>query len=283
MKETIRKIKDTLAAEYSPGEIKSIIRLIFDKLKGYSQVDIIMHENDTLSDFVRGEIDQILNRLLRHEPIQHILGEAYFYGLMLKVTPHTLIPRPETEELVDIIVKENTCADLRVLDMGTGSGAIAIALARSLRFPMVDAIDISPEALDTAQENAKALKVKVNFSKTDILTTQASGNEGYDIIVSNPPYITDSERASMETNVLDFEPHTALFVPDTDPLLFYRACTVYASQALRPGGRIYFEINSRFGKETAQLLTLHGFTDATVTKDMYGLDRFVSATKPLDR
>lgn len=283
MKETIRKIKDTLAGIYSQGEIKSMIRLIFEKLKGYSQVDLIMHENDTLSDYIRGEIDKILARLLRHEPIQHILGEAYFHGLMLKVTPHTLIPRPETEELVDIIVKENPHTDLHVLDIGTGSGAIAIALARSLRFPCVDATDISQDALDTAQENAKNLKVKINFSRTDILTAQATGNEDYDIIVSNPPYITDSERATMESNVLEYEPHTALFVPDDDPLRFYRACTVFASKALRPGGRIYFEINSRFGKETALLLTDHGFTDALVTKDMYGLDRFVSATKSIDR
>lgn len=265
---------------FTQGEIKNIIRIIFEKLKGYSQVDIIMHHDEELSDFIKSKIDSVLERLLRHEPIQYIFNEAYFQGLHLKVTPHTLIPRPETEELVDIIVKENSDSDLRVLDIGTGSGAIAIALARSLRFPIVDAIDISQEALNTAEENAKLLKTKVNFFKKDILNVDNHDNEIYDIIVSNPPYITEHEKTDMEQNVLDYEPHTALFVPDNDPLLFYRAITLYSVKALKPGGRIYFEINSRFGKETAKLLSDNGFTNTMVIKDMYGLDRFVSATKP---
>lgn len=281
MKSTIQKIKDTLAPAYSQGEIKSLIKIIFGNLKGYSQVDIIMHSDELLSDFIKEEINKVLARLLDNEPIQYIFNEAYFQGFTLKVTPDTLIPRPETEELVDIIVKENTNADLHVLDIGTGSGAIALALARSLRFPTVDAIDISDEALSVAEENAKTLKVKVNFSKTDILSASPVGNR-YDIIVSNPPYITDSERDSMEKNVLEYEPHTALFVPDDDALRFYRAITLYAVKSLKPGGRIYFEINSRFGKETVALLTGNGFREATVIKDMYGLDRFVSATKPIE-
>lgn len=279
MKSTIQKIKDSLAPAYSQGEINSLIKIILGNLKGYSQVDIIMHSDELLSDFIKEEIDKVLARLLDNEPIQYIFNEAYFQGFTLKVTPDTLIPRPETEELVDLIVKENPNADLLVLDIGTGSGAIALALARSLRFPTVDAIDISDEALSVAEENAKTLKVKVNFSKTDILSASPVGNR-YDIIVSNPPYITDSERDSMEKNVLEYEPHTALFVPDDDALRFYRAITLYAVKSLKPGGRIYFEINSRFGKETVALLTENGFREATVIKDMYGLDRFVSATKP---
>ena len=272
-------IKNRLAPTFSDGEIKNITRIIFENLMGYSQVDIIMHDADSLSEFIKAKINNVLDRLLQHEPVQYIFGEAYFQGLHLKVNSHTLIPRPETEQLVDFIVDENPMPDLRVLDIGTGSGAIAIALARALRFPTVHAFDISEGALEVAAENAANHKVKVQFSLCDILATPAPATPSFDIIVSNPPYVTDSERADMEANVLDFEPHTALFVPDADPLLFYRTIAIYASKALVDGGRIYFEINRRFGRETAQLLLLNGFEDAVVIKDMYGNDRFVKAIK----
>lgn len=283
MKETLQKLKTSLSPLYSQGEIKSLTKIIFEHLLNYSQVDIIMHESDTLSDFIKGKIDKVIERLLTKEPIQYIFNDAYFQGLHLKVTPHTLIPRPETEQLVDIIVKENPQQDLRVLDIGTGSGAIAISLARSLHFPIVDAFDISKEALEVATENAKTLKTKVNFFHKDILTEPTPAQPLYDIIVSNPPYITETERDDMEANVLDYEPHLALFVPNEDPLRFYRAIAIYASKALTPGGRIYFEINQNFGKETADLLTQNCFEKALVIKDMYGLDRFVSATKISER
>lgn len=282
MQSTIQKIKDTLSPLYSKGEIQNIIRIIFENLKNYSQVDIIMNRDEILSDFIKQKIDVILKRLLNREPIQYIFSEAYFQGMTLKVSPDTLIPRPETEELVDIIIKENNHSDLRILDIGTGSGAIAIALARALRFPVVDAIDISSEAIDIAKENAISLKVKINFMIKDILSIENPPENIYDIIVSNPPYITNEEKTSMEVNVLDYEPHSALFVPDNEPLLFYTAISSYAKQALKPGGRIYFEINNKFGKETANLLSDCGFTSVNITKDMYGLDRFVSAIKPQD-
>ena len=282
MQTTIQKIKDTLSSSHSGGEIKNIIRIIFENLKNYSQVDIIMNQDEVLNPFIREKVDLILKRLLNNEPIQYIFNEAYFQGFTLKVTPDTLIPRPETEELVDIIVKENTKSDLHILDIGTGSGAIAIALAKTLKFPVVDAIDISQSAIDIAGENEKALKVKINFMKKDILSVIPPTESSYDIIVSNPPYITNQEKSSMEPNVLDYEPHMALFVPDSDPLLFYKAITHFAIHALNPGGRIYFEINSLFGKETAKLLSDSGFIEVNVIKDMYGLDRFVSAIKPQD-
>ncbi len=282
MLSTTLKIKDTLSPIYSKGEIKNIIRIIFENLKNYSQVDIIMNQDEVLSDYIKQKIDVILKRLLNREPIQYIFSEAYFQGMTLKVSPDTLIPRPETEELVDIIIKENTKSDLHILDIGTGSGAIAIALARALRFPVVDAIDISSGAIDIAKENAISLKVKINFMIKDILSIENPPENIYDIIVSNPPYITNEEKTSMEVNVLDYEPHSALFVPDNEPLLFYTAISSYAKQALRPGGRIYFEINNKFGKETANLLSDCGFTSVNITKDMYGLDRFVSAIKPQD-
>lgn len=282
MQTTIQKIKEVLSPLYSTGEIKNIIRIIFENIKNYSQVDIIMNQDEILSQFIKDKVDMILKRLVNHEPIQYIFNEAYFQGLTLKVTPDTLIPRPETEELIDIIVKENNQSDLHVLDIGTGSGAIAIALAKSLKFPIVDAIDISQKSIDIAQENAKAHKVKINFFIRDILSVEIPTNSVYDIIVSNPPYITLREKDSMEPNVLDYEPHTALFVPDNDPLMFYRAITLYAVYALNPGGRIYFEINSLYGKETAKLLSDNNFIDVDIIKDMYGLDRFVSAAKPKD-
>lgn len=282
MQSTIQKIKDTLSPLYSKGEIQNIIRIIFENLKNYSQVDIIMNRDEILSDFIKQKIDVILKRLLNREPIQYIFSEAYFQGMTLKVSPDTLIPRPETEELVDIIIKENNHCDLHVLDIGTGSGAIAIALARALRFPVVDAIDISSGAIDIAKENAISLKVKINFMIKDILSIENPPENIYDIIVSNPPYITNEEKTSMEANVLDYEPHSALFVPDNEPLLFYTAISSYAKQALKPGGRIYFEINNKFGKETANLLSACGFSSVNITKDMYGLDRFVSAIKPQD-
>lgn len=282
MLSTTLKIKDTLSPIYSKGEIKNIIRIIFENLKNYSQVDIIMNQDEVLSDYIKQKIDVILKRLLNREPIQYIFNEAYFQGMTLKVSPDTLIPRPETEELVDIIIKENTHCDLHILDIGTGSGAIAIALARALRFPVVDAIDISSRAIDIAKENAISLKVKINFMIKDILSIENPPENIYDIIVSNPPYITNEEKTSMEANVLDYEPHSALFVPDNEPLLFYKAISAYAKQALKPGGRIYFEINNKFGKETANLLSDCGFTSVNIIKDMYGLDRFVSAIKPQD-
>lgn len=282
MLSTTLKIKDTLSPIYSKGEIKNIIRIIFENLKNYSQVDIIMNQDEVLSDYIKQKIDVILKRLLNREPIQYIFSEAYFQGMTLKVSPDTLIPRPETEELVDIIIKENTKSDLHILDIGTGSGAIAIALARALRFPVVDAIDISSGAIDIAKENAISLKVKINFMIKDILSIENPPENIYDIIVSNPPYITNEEKTSMEVNVLDYEPHSALFVPDNEPLLFYTAISSYAKQALRPGGRIYFEINNKFSKETANLLSDCGFSSVNITKDMYGLDRFVSAIKPQD-
>ena len=282
MKETLQHIKETLSPIYSQSEINSLIKIIFENLKGYSQVDIIMHSDDVLSDYITGKIESILTRLLKHEPIQYILGDAYFQGFHLKVTPHTLIPRPETEQLVDIIIKENSSLDLRILDIGTGSGAIAIALARALRFPQVDAIDISPEALAVAKENAIALKTRVNFFLKDILTEPAPAKPLYDIIVSNPPYITEKERIDMDANVLDYEPHSALFVPNEDPLRFYRAITLYASKAIVPGGRLYFEINQSYGKEIEKLLSNNGFINIAIMKDMYANYRFASATKPTE-
>jgi release factor glutamine methyltransferase len=280
---TLRDATAAIAAAISPlygqREAKAIATLAVEHTMGYSTVQRVMHWDERLSRFILDKLADITNRLLTHEPVQYILGQARFYGMKLNVNPSVLIPRPETEELVDMIVSENTGTDLKVLDVGTGSGAIAIALARNLRFADVDAVDISPAAIATANGNAKALKARVKFSVADALNLPAPPCPIYDIIVSNPPYIMDHERADMERNVTGFEPPTALFVPDDDPLLFYNAIMAYASEALKPGGKIYFEINPLQAEALTQAATdtLQGST-AAVIADIHGRQRFVTIT-----
>lgn len=277
--EILRNFRQKLASHYPTGEINGMEMAVLDNLLNYNRVDAILHAGDEMPPFIAEKFTVISDRLLQHEPIQYILGDAYFHGHHFRVTPATLIPRPETEELIDMIADENTAADLRVLDIGTGSGCIAISLAIALRFAKVSAIDISPDALIVAKENARKLKAQVTFSRADILTMPTPETPCYDIIVSNPPYITDSERAGMDNNVLDYEPHGALFVPDNNPLLFYRAIAQYSTGALFPGGKLYFEINSRFPQETCELLTGYGFTNVQAINDYRSLPRFVTATR----
>lgn len=277
MRDTLRKLREILRPLYGNGETEAIIRIMFHYLKGWNTVDIIMHEDASLSPFIKSEIDAILKRLVKHEPIQYITGEARFHGMEMKVTPDVLIPRPETDELVDIIVSDaGETEDLRVLDIGTGSGCIAIALARSLRFPTVTAVDISDAALAVARENASNLKANISFIKEDILTDSPEGI--FDIIVSNPPYIDESEKSGMEPNVLDYEPKIALFVPDNNPLLFYKRIAEIAVRKLFPAGKLYFEINPRHADELSRYLTDCGFDDVQVIRDSFGKLRFIRAT-----
>lgn len=279
MRDTLKKLRTALRPLYGNRETEAIIKLIFHYVKGWNTVDILTHEPDTLSPFIRSEIDGILKRLLNYEPIQYITGEARFHGLELHVTPDVLIPRPETSELVDIIVgKAGETTDLCVLDVATGSGCIAVALARALLFPKVTALDISAPALEVARRNAADLKVKVEFIEADIFSWTPDGAK-YDIIVSNPPYIDESERASMERNVLDYEPSSALFVPDDDPLRFYRRITQLAASALVAGGRLYYEINPRHADQLAREIAGAGFSDVEIVKDSFGHDRFITAVK----
>ena len=281
MKATKQYIRQHLAPIYGDREADAMMRIILESIMHYSTVDLLIHANDEISPLTRQRIEKVVSRLECHEPIQYVFGEAFFGGHRFKVTPDTLIPRPETEQLVDMILDENHAADLRVLDVGSGSGCIAISLALGLRFAYVTGIDISQAALKVAAENAKTLKASVKFKQCDILHQEPAGQ--FDIIVSNPPYICNEEQASMAPNVVDYEPQEALFVPDSDPLLFYRVISRYASHALTDGGRLYFEINSRFGNEIADLLGSMGFTDIDITKDMYNRTRFARAIKPKSR
>lgn len=249
-------------APIGEGEARALERIIFEEVMLMRPVDVAVNPDRVLPPFIPAKVAAITDRLLNGEPIQYILGHARFCGLELTVTPDVLIPRPETEELVDIITRRYASRpDLRIMDLGTGSGAIAIALARALKFPQVTAVDISADALDVARRNAADNRVKINFVHADMLTLHPEG-EDYDIVVSNPPYVMESERAAMERHVLDHEPPTALFVPDGDPTLFYDAILRNFHGHARA---FYFEINP---------LCAGRFTGAEIIKDTCGKNRF---------
>ncbi|MGY2130870.1 peptide chain release factor N(5)-glutamine methyltransferase [Hymenobacter sp. HD11105] len=220
-------------------------------------------------------------RLLRHEPLQYVLGTAHFAGLELEVTPATLIPRPETEELVALIIKEHKNApQLSILDIGTGSGCIPIALSHAMPSARVIGVDSSAEALSIAKRNAARYAPSVEFQQVDILHAAPVeiAPHSLAILVSNPPYVLESERAQMRANVLEYEPATALFVPDNDPLLFYRRIAELGRELLRPGGNLYFEINEQYAAAVLHLLCELGYAGGQIRQDMFSKDRMVSAT-----
>lgn len=274
-----RVLVGRLSPQYGEGEAKAMTRLIFDSLKGWSVTDLIINEDREVSEYMIEKINEILERLGADEPLQYILGEARFYGMDLKVDRSVLIPRQETEELVDLIVRENPGEDLRVLDIGTGSGAIAIALSRNLRFPQVTAIDISESALVTARGNASRLHARIDFRREDIFTYEPP-RRAFDIIVSNPPYIAEKEKRDMARNVLDYEPESALFVPDENPLIYYRRISSVAMWALNDGGRLYFEINPLYASGLKDMLNASGYVDVRIIDDISHRPRMASAQKP---
>lgn len=277
-REALNHLRSELRPLYDQRETESITRVIFEEVLRWKPVDIVMRDDDELPTFFQSRLDEIIARLQRHEPIQYILGKAWFHGHTLTVTPAVLIPRPETEQLVDMIVDQNPGSDLQVLDIGTGSGCIAISLARALKFAQVTGIDISTDALAVAQQNSTALKTRVKFIEQDILTCRAP-SEAWDIIVSNPPYITEHEKETMERNVLDYEPAGALFVPEEDPMLFYRPIASYAFRALKNGGRLYLEINRAMAPLVRDTLAKAGLRNIQIHTDFNGNNRFVTAIK----
>ncbi len=278
--EAARAMRAALAARFGGGEAEAMLRLVWHHLKGWSAGELFMHGADRVSDYIGGKIGEIMRRLLdEDEPIQYVLGEGRFYGMDLKVTPAVLIPRPETEELVDMVVdRYGDTPDLRVLDACTGSGAIAIALARTLRFADVVVLDVSPAALEVARENARALKAPVEFVEADLMSWMP-GRGSLDVIVSNPPYVDESERAGMDPHVLKWEPALALFVPDSDPLRFYARLAEIGLEGLKPGGRMYLELNPRHASDVARLLASKGYVEVEVVRDRYGKERFAVCRK----
>lgn len=275
----VRYLRNELTPIYGEGETRSMISLIFQNLKDWNQTQIIMNYDMPASDYIKKKISDIIAKLKNGEPIQYILGKANFYGMYLDVDKSTLIPRPETEQLVDIIVKKySDTPDLRVLDVGTGSGAIALALSRNLPFSQVSALDISPDAIAVAKRNAQNLKCKIDFINEDIFKFNPKP-DSFDIFVSNPPYICESEKEDMEKNVLNYEPASALFVPDSDPLKFYTRISQIAQSALCPKGNLFFEINPIYADKLEGMLYTFGFKDIEIHKDFYNRSRFISASK----
>ena len=277
MKRITEKIKDGIGCHYPAGEVTALIRIIATELLGVSQMAYFLKDDIAFTAEQEALLDNAIERLKKQEPIQYILGYSDFCDLRFKVTPATLIPRPETSELVEWVASEAT-GNEHILDIGTGSGCIAISLANKMPQGNVTAWDISNAALAVATENSKANNCLVTFEQVDILAYQPTDAQ-FDIIVSNPPYIKEVEKEQMYSNVLDWEPHTALFVPDNDPLLFYRTIAIKGLSLLRPGGKLYFEINRAHGQETVEMLKSLGYTGIELRKDFADNDRMIRAVK----
>ncbi len=281
LREAIALAVNTMLPEAgSRAEATWVVREILRVVKGWTQVDMIMKADRAITPWLEKRINDAARRVASGEPLQYPLGKARFMGMDFEVNPAVLIPRPETEQLVDMIADHaSDRADLHVMDLGTGSGCIAIALARVLKFPHVEAIDISQEAIATALRNATALHARVEMHQADMLTLPPEP-DSFDIIVSNPPYICEAERNEMKRNVLEHEPHIALFVPDNRPLLFYDAIAGYAETSLRHGGSLWLEINPLHAEATRKTVESHGLENAEIIKDERGMDRFIRAIKP---
>jgi len=279
LKELKTHFTSELTSLYASEEVQSFFNLLSEYFLKYTRLDTVMKAAEIISEENQQLFQDAILRLKLFEPIQYIIGETEFYGLPFKVTPATLIPRPETEELVQWIVDEyktnSQNASARFLDMGTGSGCIAIALAKNLAYVQVSALDFSEQATQVAQWNAKANQAPVTFFEFDLLK-DAVLPETYDLIVSNPPYVRELEKKMMQPNVLSFEPESALFVSDADPLLFYRKIAELAKRHLTQNGRLFFEINEYLSKELVELLESVGFWKITVRKDIFGKERMLS-------
>lgn len=275
---TYRELWRTLEPLYGNGEARAITDYVLDVCFGLSKADILCGAVEEMAAEKTAELNKIFGRLTEGEPVQYVLGRAEFCGRWFSVRPGVLIPRPETEELCAWITADSKAsASPKVLDIGTGSGCIAITLQLDMPESKVTAWDISADALDVARENAQQLGANVNFVKLDALNAKPEGE--WDVIVSNPPYICEKEKKDMAVNVLEHEPHTALFVPDADPLLFYRAITRLAVQTLNKGGRLYFEINPIYADDTCRMMRAEGMTAVELRSDMYGKQRMAKGVK----
>ncbi len=277
----IKNYKDIFKAAllpiYDEQEIDSFFYLTLESIHDMKRIDLALNPEMEMDASQASRWQRVLDELKKQKPIQYILGETEFYGLRFIVNEATLIPRPETEELVDLIISNNkTQNSIRILDIGTGSGCIAISLAKNMLSSKVFAIDVSEDALATAKKNAEINKVEVTFEQKNILEA-VDLDSSFDVIVSNPPYVRNLEKAEIKPNVLKYEPHLALFVDDNDALLFYRNISQLALKNLNPNGKLYFEINQYLGKETVELLQALGFSDVELKKDIYGNDRMISA------
>ena len=277
--ESHRYLRDALTALYDQREAGNIADMVMEKITGLKRIDRVMNKGHALTSAQTQLLHQYADSLLRHQPVQYVLQEAWFYGMPLYVDDRVLIPRPETEELVEWIIKEHT-KKTTILDIGTGSGCIAIALKKNIPAAGVWAADISEAALEVARKNTAAQHTDIGFLRADILqeATQSS-LPSFDIIVSNPPYIPASGEKEMGKNVTQYEPRNALFVPDDDPLMFYRVIGAFASGHLNTNGYVYVEIHEDMGEAVKDIFDKHGLSDIIIRKDLQGKDRMVRAVK----
>jgi release factor glutamine methyltransferase len=283
VKDAYHEFRLTLAPLYGVQEADAIASMVLTELTSYSKAKLKAFLDDPLTEAQQQRAYDVLKDLATGKPVQYVLGHAHFYGLDFKVSSAVLIPRPETEELVQWILETMKGSQpQRVLDIGTGSGCIPITIKNERPDSKLFAIDISPDALAVAQANAHINNVDVKFVEADILNLQAAEilNQTYHIIVSNPPYVTETDKLQMHTNVTDFEPHTALFVSDTNPLIFYKSITEFASVHLFPGSYLFFEINESYGMETLEMMKRKGFVNAELRQDLMGKDRMIRAQLP---
>jgi release factor glutamine methyltransferase len=284
VKEVYSDYATALKSIYDTNEAVAIADLVLGELTGFSRAKLKAFTDTILTSEQRHRAEAILAELTTGKPVQYVIGHTDFYSLDFLVNPSVLIPRPETEELVDWIIntaKVSPATAHQVLDIGTGSGCIAISLKKNLPQAVVSAIDISAAALETATENARRNITDVNFIEADILNLKSAAisDNTYSIIVSNPPYVTPADKEQMHNNVTDFEPHTALFVPQDDPLLFYNAIADFAVSHLDTGGFLFFEINEAYGKQIVELLQDKSFINIELSKDMSSRDRMIKAQK----
>ena len=275
----VYEIKDALKDIYPESEALSLAKMLLVEGFGFSTLELYGGKDKDISGKRRDVLNEMIRRLQKNEPIQYVLGVETFCGLSFEVNPNVLIPRPETAELVNWIVDEwGTKPSCRVLDIGTGSGCIPVSLAKLLETPRVESWDISEGALQVARKNCERNEVDVLLRQKDVLVASPEGGF-YDVIVSNPPYIADSEKMSMDANVLEWEPSLALFVPDADPLLFYRKIGELALEMLAEDGALYFEINQAYGMETVNMLKALGYGQVELRKDAWGNDRMVKTIR----
>lgn len=278
MKELIEKLRKQLNPIYGSNEAEWLVRCMMEDLCGVTRADMLL-KDIKIPDEKKRLAEQAAERLAKKEPYQYITGSTRFCDTTIHVSPAVLIPRPETAELVGLIAaREQACTPVRILDLCTGSGCIAVALAKKIKGAQLFAADISQAALDMARRNAHENGVDVKFVRCDILGDTSRLPANIDVIVSNPPYVTESEKKEMDANVLDYEPYEALFVPDDNPLLFYRRIAEIGTTLLVPQGRLYLEINSAYPAETASMLEQAGYDGIKVKKDSYNNSRFIECT-----
>lgn len=264
---------------YESPEKESVIMILLEDLFQLRKIDIMLNKQVAWDKSQQEMFESALNKLNQYTPVQYVVGKAFFYDSFYSLNSNTLIPRPETEELVQMIINENVHIAPSIIDIGTGSGCIAISLSKHIAQSKVIGIDISISALEMARNNNKNQLASVTFIECDFLSATPLASETFDIIVSNPPYVLESEKESMRMNVLDFEPHLALFVPDTNALVYYDALLCFAEKSLNEAGIIYAEINEQKGLEMLELAKKYGFLNGAIIKDSFGKDRFFKAQK----